>query len=56
VAQQFAGALRFANHNLVTVALQHVPQETADKWIFRDKNPGAIWGSRWEYGRLRRRL
>jgi hypothetical protein len=46
VVEQFAGALRFANHNLVTLALQHVPQETTDKWIFRDQNPGAIWGSR----------
>jgi len=46
VAQQFAGAQGFVNYNFVTVALQNGPQETADKWIFRDQNPGAIWGSR----------
>jgi hypothetical protein len=46
VAEQFARAQSFANHYLVTVPLQNGPQETADKWIFRDQNPGAIWGSR----------
>ena len=43
LAQQFTGAQCFANYNFETVPLQYGPKETADKWVFRDQNPGGTW-------------